>query len=152
MAEKKVEELSRGKLEARFPEEGFVGEETGGSRGGAAGQAVWVVDPIDGTACFLGGMPTWCVSIALVMNGEIEIGVIHDPNVDEPYAARRGGGTFLNGKRQPVPPGRSVKDGLLGPGFSRSADARVGREGVGTCRLWWSPVVYIKDKRTYKNK
>src|SRR3546814_13829527 len=52
------------------------------------------------------------------MNGEIEIGVIHDPNVDELYAARRGGGTFLNGKRQPVPPARSVKDGLFGTGFS----------------------------------
>src|SRR3546814_1196598 len=63
-------------------------------------------------------MPTWCVSIALVMNGEIEIGVIHDPNVDELYAARRGGGTFLNGKRQPVPPARSLKDGLFGTGFS----------------------------------
>src|SRR3546814_16540331 len=63
-------------------------------------------------------MPTWCVSSALVMNGEIEIGVIHDPNVDGLYAARRGGGTFLNGKRQPVPPARSVKDGLFGTGFS----------------------------------
>src|SRR3546814_4624721 len=52
------------------------------------------------------------------MNGEIEIGVIHDPNVDELYAARRGSGTFLNGKRQPVPPARSVKDGLFGTGFS----------------------------------
>src|SRR3546814_14535033 len=77
------EELIRGKLEARFPEDGGLGEETGASQGGAAGQAVWVVDPIDGTSCFLGGMPTWCVSIALVMNGEIEIGVIHDTNRSE---------------------------------------------------------------------
>src|SRR3546814_3464723 len=83
------EELIRGKLEARFPEDGFLGEETGASQGGAAGQAVWVVDPIDGTSCFLGGMPTWCVSIALVVNGEIEIGVIHDPNVDELYEIGR---------------------------------------------------------------
>jgi myo-inositol-1(or 4)-monophosphatase len=118
IADKKVEELIRGQLEERFPEDGFLGEETGASEGGGPGQAVWVVDPIDGTSCFLGGMPTWCVSIALVRDGEIEIGVIYDPNVDELYAARRGGGTFLNDKRQPTPPARSVKDGLFGTGFS----------------------------------
>jgi len=118
IADKKVEELIRARLEERFPNDGFLGEETGASAGGTPGQAVWVVDPIDGTACFLGGMPTWCVSIALVLNGEIEIGVIYDPNVDELYAARRGGGTWLNGKRQPLPPAQSLKDGLFGTGFS----------------------------------
>ncbi|MGF1594304.1 MAG: inositol monophosphatase family protein [Kiloniellaceae bacterium] len=123
IADKKVEELIRGRLEARFPEDGFLGEETGASAAGAPGQAVpgqavWVVDPIDGTACFLSGMPTWCVSIALVRDGEIEIGVIYDPNVDELYAARRGGGTWLNGQRQPMPPAAGFEDGLFGTGFS----------------------------------
>jgi myo-inositol-1(or 4)-monophosphatase len=123
IADKKVEELIRGRLVARFPEDGFLGEETGASAGGTPGQAVggqatWVVDPIDGTACFLGGMPTWCVSIALVLDGETEIGVIHDPNVDELYAALRGAGTWLNGRRQPVPPAARLKDGLFGTGFS----------------------------------
>ncbi len=118
IADKKVEQLIRARLEARFPEDGFLGEETGASEGGRPGQAVWVVDPIDGTSCFLGGMPTWCVSIALVRDGEIEIGVIYDPNVDELYAGRRGGGAWLNGVRQPRPPARSLKDGLFGTGFS----------------------------------
>jgi myo-inositol-1(or 4)-monophosphatase len=118
IADKKIEELIRARLEERFPEDGFLGEETGTSAGGEPGQAVWVVDPIDGTSCFLGGMPTWCVSIALVIDGEIEIGIIHDPNVDELYAARRGAGTFLNDQRQPVPPAGSLKDGLFGTGFS----------------------------------
>lgn len=118
IADKKVEALIRSALEERFPEDGFLGEESGASGQAAAGQAVWVVDPIDGTSCFLSGMPTWCVSIAMVLDGEIEIGVICDPNVDELYAARRGGGTFLNGKRQPTPPAQSVKDGLFGTGFS----------------------------------
>jgi myo-inositol-1(or 4)-monophosphatase len=118
IADKKVEELIRGRLEARFPEDGFLGEETGASEGGASGQAIWVVDPIDGTSCFLAGMPTWCVSIALVLDGETEIGVIHDPNVDELYAALRGAGSYLNGQRQPVPTAASLKDGLFGTGFS----------------------------------
>jgi len=118
IADKRVEELIRSRLEEHFPEDGFLGEETGASAGGKPGQAIWVVDPIDGTACFLGGMPTWCVSIALVLDGETEIGVIHDPNVDELYAALRGAGTWLNGRRQPVPPATSLKDGLFGTGFS----------------------------------
>jgi len=126
IADRKVEELIRARLAARFPEDGFLGEETGASAGGTSGQAIWVVDPVDGTSCFLGGMPTWCVSIALVLDGEIEIGVIHDPNVDELYAARRGDGTFLNGRRQPVPPATSLKDGLFGTGFShRSAPCEI---------------------------
>ena len=118
IADKEVEELIRGRLETRFPEDGFLGEETGASGRAAPGQAVWVVDPIDGTSCFLGGMPTWCVSIAMVLDGEIEIGVIYDPNVDELYAARRGEGCYLNGERQPVPSAASLKDGLFGTGFS----------------------------------
>lgn len=121
VADKKVEELIRSALEERFPEDGFLGEESGPSGEAVAGQAVWVVDPIDGTACFLSGMPTWCVSIAMVLNGEIEIGVIYDPNVHELYAARRGQGTFLNGRRQPVPSAQSVRDGLFGTGFSQRA-------------------------------
>src|SRR3546814_21139399 len=65
IADQKVEELIRGHLEARFPEDGFLGEETGASRGGAAGQAGGVVDPIAGTSFFLGGLPTRCCSFAL---------------------------------------------------------------------------------------
>lgn len=54
----------------------------------------------------------------MMLDGEIEIGVIYDPNVDELYAARRGEGCYLNGERQPVPAAVSLKDGLFGTGFS----------------------------------
>ncbi len=124
IADKKVEELIRARIGATFPDDAFLGEETGFSGEIAAGQTIWVVDPIDGTACFLNGMPTWCVSIALVLDGETEIGVIYDPNVDELYAARRGGGTYLNGQRQPVPGAKSLQDGMLGTGFSHRSPPR----------------------------
>ncbi|MEQ8356009.1 MAG: inositol monophosphatase [Kiloniellaceae bacterium] len=124
IADKKVEDLIRSQLEQRFPEDAFLGEESGESGRAAEGQSLWVVDPIDGTSCFLSGMPTWCVSIALVLDGEIEIGVIYDPNVDELYAARRGEGTFLNGQRQPTPPATSLQDGLFGTGFSHRSPPR----------------------------
>ncbi len=117
IADRKVEELIRTRLNTQFPDDAFLGEESGTSGAAAPGQAMWVVDPIDGTVCFLNGMPTWCVSIALVRDGETEIGVIYDPNSDELYAAKRGGGTYLNGKRQPVLTAEDFRDGLFGTGF-----------------------------------
>ena len=58
---------------------------------------MWVVDPIDGTANFARGVPHFCVSIACVADGRVEVGVIYNPMLDELFAARRGGGARLNG-------------------------------------------------------
>ncbi|HIC81829.1 MAG TPA: inositol monophosphatase [Kiloniellaceae bacterium] len=123
IADKKTEDLIRSRIAARFPDDAFLGEESGASEDLLDGRPIWVVDPIDGTVCFLNGMPTWCVSIALVQGGAVELGVIYDPNVDELYAARRGGGAFLNGVRQPVPAAKAFRDGLFGTGFSHRSPA-----------------------------
>lgn len=88
-----VEGLIRNRLAAAFPEEHFFGEEGGGDLGGA----VWVCDPIDGTSNFVRNVPAFCLSLAFVRSGRIEIGVIHDPVHDETFAAARGGGALLNG-------------------------------------------------------
>jgi myo-inositol-1(or 4)-monophosphatase len=79
-----------------FPGDGFIGEE-GDPRAAGLGGAVWVVDPIDGTANFARGVPHFCVSIACVAEGKVEVGVIYNPMLDELFAARRGGGARLNG-------------------------------------------------------
>ena len=91
-----TEALIAARLQAVFPGDGFIGEETQ-PRAGAAGGAVWVVDPIDGTANFVRGVAHFCVSIACVAEGKVEIGVVYDPMRDELFAARRGGGARLNG-------------------------------------------------------
>ncbi len=119
IADRAVEDLIRKRLAERFPEDAFLGEESGASESLEDGRSIWVVDPIDGTACFLNGMPSWCVSIALVHEGAIELGAIYDPNVDELYAARRGGGTYLNGERQPDLSATAFADGAFGIGFSQ---------------------------------
>jgi myo-inositol-1(or 4)-monophosphatase len=62
--------------------------------------AVWVIDPIDGTANFARGLPFWCISVALMVGAEIEIGLILDPVTGELFSARRGAGVFCDG--QPV--------------------------------------------------
>ena len=79
-----------------FPTDGFIGEESQARPAGAGG-AVWVVDPIDGTANFARGVPHFCVSIACVADDRVEVGVIYNPMLDELFAARRGGGARLNG-------------------------------------------------------
>jgi myo-inositol-1(or 4)-monophosphatase len=80
-----------------FPTDGFIGEESHARPAGADG-AVWVVDPIDGTANFARGVPHFCVSIACVADSRVEVGVIYNPMIDELFAARRGGGARLNGE------------------------------------------------------
>src|SRR5271163_4578208 len=87
-----------------FPSDGFIGEESHALPAGAGG-AIWVVDPIDGTANFARGVPHFCVSIACVADGRVEVGVIYNPMLDELFAARRGGGARLNGA--PISPSRA---------------------------------------------
>jgi myo-inositol-1(or 4)-monophosphatase len=89
-----VENHVRARIADIFPEDGFLGEEGGGEPGVQA----WVVDPIDGTANFARAIPHFCVAIAFVANGEVQLGAIVNPVLDEVYLARRGRGASLNGK------------------------------------------------------
>jgi len=91
-----TEELISSRLNEAFPQDGFIGEETTGRPPGGGG-ATWVVDPIDGTSNFARGVSHFCVSIACVAGGKVEVGVIYDPMRDELFSARRGGGARLNG-------------------------------------------------------
>ncbi len=88
-----VERYLRERIAALFPDDGFVGEETGG----VEAAVTWVVDPIDGTANFARALPHYCVSIAMVAGTEVEIGAIYQPALDELYFARRGQGAERNG-------------------------------------------------------
>jgi myo-inositol-1(or 4)-monophosphatase len=95
VADKHAEETIRSSILARFPEDGFMGEETGGTAGGSR---FWVVDPIDGTTNFIRGFRHWGVSIAYVAAGKVRIGVVYDAALDKVYSATRGGGAFKDGK------------------------------------------------------
>jgi myo-inositol-1(or 4)-monophosphatase len=91
VADRAVEDLIRRRLSGAFPEDDLLGEEGGGAeRRSSAG--LWVIDPIDGTANFLRGMPYWSVALAYVVDDRVEIGVTYDPVHDELFWARRGGG------------------------------------------------------------
>lgn len=115
-ADRDVEKYIKERVHAIFPADDFLGEEGGADLGDA--DYIWVVDPVDGTACFVNGMYSWCVSIAVLYRGEPMIGVVFDPNANELFHARVGGGAFCGAKPMRVHPGETLKDGVLGVGTS----------------------------------
>jgi myo-inositol-1(or 4)-monophosphatase len=100
IADKSVEELIRRELGAAFPGDAFLGEEGGG----VEADRLWVIDPIDGTANFLRGLPYWSCVIAYVVDGVTELGLTVDPVHGELYAARLGHGATRNGRPIRVSP------------------------------------------------
>ena len=115
-ADRAVEEVIREAVRRAFPEDGFVGEETGSS---ASDGAVWIVDPIDGTQDFLLGLPTWCVSIAFAVDGALAFGLITNPITGDIYAARTGAGATWNGRPIRAADAKSLADGVTAVGYSR---------------------------------
>lgn len=114
IADRNVEKLIRQRVAEAFPDDGFLGEEDGLEEGTSG--YTWVVDPIDGTAPFVNGLPTWCISIAVVHNEKPVIGVIHVPCLSEHYAAASGQGATLNGKTLTLDPSRNMQNALTGIG------------------------------------
>lgn len=114
IADRNVETLLREHVAEALPEDGFLGEEFGYTEGKSG--FTWVVDPIDGTAPFVNGMPTWCVSIAVVYNCIPVVGVIKVPCEDELYASAEGLGATLNGKVLRLDPARTIQNALTGIG------------------------------------
>lgn len=120
-ADRDLETLVREAIAAEFPEDGIVGEEHA-DHAGASGH-VWVIDPIDGTANFVRGIPAWCVVIACASEGRTAVGVIHEPCTGETFYARRGGGAFMNGRPIRVSPAASLSEAAVGTGFSNRREA-----------------------------
>lgn len=118
-ADREVERLIRQRIAAAFPGDGMLGEEYGLVRG--ADDFTWVVDPIDGTVPFLAGMPSWCVSIALLHGEEIVVGVIDAPCVGEAYAAARGLGATLNGRPLRLDAAHTIRNATVGFGANHHA-------------------------------
>lgn len=95
-ADREIERFFSAELGACFPEIGLLGEE-GTAREGR-GRLRFVIDPIDGTAAFVAGLPTWTVCIGLLDGGRAVAGVVHLPAAGETYSAADGT-AWWNGQR-----------------------------------------------------
>jgi len=103
-------------ITAAFPGDALLAEETGpsGAEATAGSGRVWVVDPLDGTINYANGIPFFCVSIALVVDGRPAVGVVHDSVRGETYAAAAAGPATLisGGSGKPATISASAKDSL----------------------------------------
>lgn len=114
-ADKNAEQKIKAVLEEAFPNYAMLTEESGNLKG--EGDACWIVDPLDGTTNFVHSLPFFCTSIALERQGEIVLGVVHDPMATQTYAAERGGGATLNGRPIRVSDTDELSRALLGTSF-----------------------------------
>ena len=86
-----VERMFRDLIAQRFPDHQVLAEEMGGAASVPPGPC-WVFDPIDGTTNFAHGIPIFCASLALEIDGVPEVAAVFDPNRQELFTAERGGG------------------------------------------------------------
>ncbi|MCI5076924.1 inositol monophosphatase [Oricola sp.] len=94
VADKAVETYLSEQIRRRFPDDAIVGEEHGGIAGASGFQ--WIIDPIDGTGCFLHGLRSWSVVIAILDHGTPVAGLILEPCANRLYSAERGSGAFCD--------------------------------------------------------
>jgi len=111
-----AEALILARLRAAFPDHAILGEETGGSPWDVPGP-IWLVDPLDGTNNFAHGFPHFCVSIGMMIGGELQVGVVYDPLRDELFAAQRGEGATCNARPIHVTSVARLADAFLATGF-----------------------------------
>lgn len=119
-ADKQAEEAIKEVLKEAFPDYGMLTEESGEFAG--EGDARWVVDPLDGTTNYAHGLPIFATSIALEKEGEVILGVVHDPMGEETYVAERGSGATLNRQRIEVSETDELIRSLLATGFPYDRD------------------------------
>ena len=109
------ERMCRAVIAERFPTHDVLAEEMGQLRTGASHR--WVFDPLDGTTNYAHGLPIFCASLALEINGRPEAAAVYDPTRRELFTAERGEGAYLNGGRLQVSSADRLIDSLLVTGF-----------------------------------
>jgi myo-inositol-1(or 4)-monophosphatase len=112
------ERMCRTVIAERFPGHDILAEELSSGPGEVARASHrWVFDPLDGTTNYAHGLPIFCSSLALEIDGRREVGAVYDPTRRELFTAERGRGAFLNGTRLRISDTRALLDALLVTGF-----------------------------------
>ncbi|HEY1381731.1 MAG TPA: inositol monophosphatase family protein [Gemmataceae bacterium] len=97
VADREAEAHLRKMLLDAFPDDGFLGEESG-DRPGTSGYR-WIVDPIDGTRSFVRGVPHWATLVGLEYDGRPIAGIAYEPVIDRTWHALEGAGAYRDGQR-----------------------------------------------------
>ena len=127
-ADRQVEKLIRDRFTRDFPQDGFLGEETGGYSGE---RGLWVVDPIDGTSNFVRGLDMWSICLAYYQDGKVRLGIIYDPVHGLMYSARLGQGAYCNQEPIRVSERSLPERSLVYMGYSRSTPTDIHLAAIG---------------------
>ena len=114
-ADRMSEALILSAVRRQYPGHDILSEESSATLNGSSYR--WIVDPLDGTTNYAHGYPVFCVSIALEREGEVCLGVVFNPMLDEMFTAEKGTGAYLNGRRLSVSATAVLSHGLLATGF-----------------------------------
>jgi len=121
------ERMCRAVIAERFPDHDVLAEEFGaGPPPGRPSRWRWVFDPLDGTTNYAHGLPIYCASLGLEIDGRTEVGAVYDPTRRELYTATRGGGAHLNGQPLGVSETSTLIDALLVTGFPYDVHKQAG--------------------------
>jgi len=113
--DREAEKMIIAALSAVLPEAGFIAEEGTNDKRGE--KFNWIIDPLDGTTNFIQGIPTYAVSIALMEDNELVVGVVYEIGQQECFYAWKNGGAFLNGTKISVSDKSDLHLSLLATGF-----------------------------------
>jgi len=119
-ADKESEETIKNEILKKFPNDKIICEESCSAIEKFCfekGVRYWVIDPLDGTVNFSHKLPIFCISIAVVENGEVSEGMVYNPVTKDLYYAKRGGGAYKNNKRVSVSKTCDLRNSLLVTGF-----------------------------------
>ncbi|XP_042220418.1 inositol monophosphatase 1-like isoform X4 [Homarus americanus] len=100
-SDKAVEKLLITGLSGVFPDHKFIGEESvaAGEKCVLTDEPTWIIDPIDGTMNFVHSFPYTCISVALWVNKDAEVGIVYNPVLEQMFTAVKGQGAFLNDEK-----------------------------------------------------
>lgn len=112
LCEKKIIEV----IKDNHPDHSILAEERGEQKTDSAYK--WIIDPIDGTTNFAHDFPFYCSSIALEIEGDIKVGVVYLPVLDELFTVQKGKGAFLNGQIIQVSKSDTLRTSMLATGFA----------------------------------
>ncbi len=117
--DKEAERLIVARLTEILPDAGFITEE--GTKADEMREFTWVIDPLDGTTNFIHGIPVFCVSIGLMKDEQLIMGVVYEINLHECFYALKGHGAFCNDTKIQVSKAATLSQSLIATGFPYAA-------------------------------
>lgn len=118
--DKTAEEMLVSALQVLIPDAGFITEEATVHQD--TKEYTWIIDPLDGTNNFIHGVPHYAVSVGLMYQDEIVMGIVLNAASDACYYAWKAGGAYLDGNPIQVSPTGSLSDAMVATGFPYRKD------------------------------